>query len=248
MSYISFSILKLSPLHPHSHFSFSVKTSTERLVSFRNLSKSLLFNPLCNTAIKITLILSIILGSPPLSWPSGRGVRTSTLLSGMLCFLCSALMCRNCHSFRTNALVSWEGKGRGRRRAKWNREGGTIVTCTRWWECWNWSVRSPSSLHTSTAKWTTAYQTGWHICIACLYLHTFLTLQHALFNRWMDCACRRTLSDLMCYITHQWQNIPYQLAQAYPNLIPRPRPAFRRFQYGKAREGLVSFLMWVMSG
>ena len=27
-----------------------------------------------------------------------------------------------------------------------------------------------------------------------------------------------------------------------PNLVPRPRPAFRRLQYGKAGEGLVSFL------
>ena len=26
------------------------------------------------------------------------------------------------------------------------------------------------------------------------------------------------------------------------SLVPRPRPAFRRFQYGKAGEGLVSFL------
>ena len=26
------------------------------------------------------------------------------------------------------------------------------------------------------------------------------------------------------------------------SLVPTPRPAFRRFQYGKAREGLVSFL------
>ena len=26
------------------------------------------------------------------------------------------------------------------------------------------------------------------------------------------------------------------------SLVPRPRPAFHRFQYGKAGEGLVSFL------
>ena len=31
--------------------------------------------------------------------------------------------------------------------------------------------------HTSTSRWNTAYQTGWHISIACPYLHTFLTLK-----------------------------------------------------------------------
>ena len=30
--------------------------------------------------------------------------------------------------------------------------------------------------HTSTSRWNTAYQSGWHISITCLYLHTFLTL------------------------------------------------------------------------
>ena len=43
------------------------------------------------------------------------------------------------------------------------------------------SVRSPSSLHTSTTRWTTAYQTGWHICIACPRLHT-LKKKHFSFN------------------------------------------------------------------
>ena len=33
-----------------------------------------------------------------------------------------------------------------------------------------------------------------------------------------------------------------------PSLVPRPRPAFHRFQYGKSGEGLVSFLTWVTSG
>ena len=32
------------------------------------------------------------------------------------------------------------------------------------------------------------------------------------------------------------------------SLVPRPHPAFRCLQYGKAGEGLVSFLTWVMSG
>ena len=32
------------------------------------------------------------------------------------------------------------------------------------------------------------------------------------------------------------------------SLVPRPRPAFRCFQYSKAGEGLVSSLMWVTSG
>ena len=39
-----------------------------------------------------------------------------------------------------------------------------------------------------------------------------------------------------------------QLEWCQLNLVPRPCPAFRRFQYGKAGEGLVSFLTWVTSG
>ena len=34
---------------------------------------------------------------------------------------------------------------------------------------------------------------------------------------------------------------------SWGNLLPRPRPDFRHFQYGKAGEGLVSFLMRVTS-
>ena len=42
----------------------------------------------------------------------------------------------------------------------------------------------------------------------------------------------------------------YQARRLSPstNLVPRPRPSFCHFQYGKAGEGLVSFLTSLTSG
>ena len=46
-----------------------------------------------------------------------------------------------------------------------------------------------------------------------------------------------------------WWCILYHLLQLHVcSLVSRPCPAFRRFQYGKVGEGLISFLTWVTSG
>ena len=84
------------------------------------------------------------------------------------------------------------------------------------------SVCSPSSLHTSTSRWNTAYQTGWHICITCLSFHTFLTFQkkkhffnHPFNGEWIvhigGCLtwCVTSLISDMIFL--------YQQAQAHPH-------------------------------
>ena len=54
-----------------------------------------------------------------------------------------------------------------------------------------------------------------------------------------------------CYYTADWAEVwPSTVFYLKPLMksdshIPRPRPAFRRLQYGKAVEGLEYFIMWV---
>ena len=51
---------------------------------------------------------------------------------------------------------------------------------------------------------------------------------------------RRYLNILITKIVHVSQDL--FMHHTHHSLVPRPHPAFRRFQYSKAGEGLVSFL------